>query len=241
MLKLLIGIVIGLIIGWNLLPQPAIVKRLYDRISDRFWKWLTSIVLLIACLSLVGCSWVPEIPGVPSASPRYPWKERVVAEIALASLNTSPTPAPDDAKVGDKCPICNDPPGGCGVGKTGDVRNCDRCQKCQGDGRIDQVDIDRFGSDLSSEPSEPAIEQSVLEVPKEITLHASEQQWRDWPSKWYRDSRKQFEDRGWLVRVVLEPPGASEIAYFDVQSSDGKVQNFFEILTLEKIEHLETR
>ncbi|MGV3484787.1 MAG: hypothetical protein ACO1RT_10250 [Planctomycetaceae bacterium] len=28
----LIGIAIGLILGWNLIPQPAIVKRAYQRV-----------------------------------------------------------------------------------------------------------------------------------------------------------------------------------------------------------------
>lgn len=31
-----IGISIGLFLGWNFLPQPAIVKRFYDRIRAKF-------------------------------------------------------------------------------------------------------------------------------------------------------------------------------------------------------------
>jgi len=35
-MTLLIGIGIGLIIGWNLLPQPAWVKAIYDNVAARF-------------------------------------------------------------------------------------------------------------------------------------------------------------------------------------------------------------
>ena len=36
MSALLVGVAIGLVVGWNLLPQPAWVKALYDRIASRF-------------------------------------------------------------------------------------------------------------------------------------------------------------------------------------------------------------
>jgi len=35
MFELLLGGAIGLVIGWNILPQPAWVKRLYDRALRR--------------------------------------------------------------------------------------------------------------------------------------------------------------------------------------------------------------
>lgn len=231
MLKLLIGIAIGLIVGWNLLPQPAIVKRFYERISDRFWQWVTSLTLVAISIT-TGCA---VIPTRPAADP-YPWRERAMAEIALASVAVSPSIAPDEKPVvGAKCPVCNDPPGDCGVGKTGDGRDCSRCGTCNGDGRIDEQDVRSDGD--TGEPEA----QSVLEVQKEVTLHATAEQWRDWPIKWYSDNQQAFTDRGWVVRVVLEPAGATDTAYFDVVAPDGEVISFWTPLTLEQVEHLETR
>jgi len=34
MLTLLVGMAIGLVIGWNLLPQPVWVKAKYDKLVD---------------------------------------------------------------------------------------------------------------------------------------------------------------------------------------------------------------
>lgn len=34
MLTLLVGMVIGLVIGWNLLPQPVWAKAKYDKLVD---------------------------------------------------------------------------------------------------------------------------------------------------------------------------------------------------------------
>jgi hypothetical protein len=36
MLTLLFGMAIGLVVGWNLLPQPQWVKTRYDRFSNWF-------------------------------------------------------------------------------------------------------------------------------------------------------------------------------------------------------------
>jgi hypothetical protein len=36
-----IGVAIGLIVGWNLLPQPAAVKRAYDRVRA-WWNRVTT-------------------------------------------------------------------------------------------------------------------------------------------------------------------------------------------------------
>lgn len=230
MFWLSIGIVIGLLLGWNLLPQPAVVKRLYDRAYVRImrWimRWIMSLSLIIACVSLAGCS---DLLGITDKPRPYPWKQRIVAEIALASIQTSPTPAPDEVKVGDKCPDCNDPPGACGVGRVGDGRVCDRCTRCQGDGRIDDADL---RSDAG---------QSVVEVQKEIVLHVTRSTQKAWANDWYTNERKAFEEAGWFVRFILEPDNSIAAAYFDVVAPDGEVLNFFEPLTLEMLEHLETR
>lgn len=36
MTMLLIGVAVGLIVGWNLLPQPAWVERIYDAIAEKY-------------------------------------------------------------------------------------------------------------------------------------------------------------------------------------------------------------
>lgn len=38
MARLLIGFVVGLIIGWNILPQPAWAKSLWDKLMAKFHK-----------------------------------------------------------------------------------------------------------------------------------------------------------------------------------------------------------
>jgi len=35
MVEMLIGAVVGLIVGWNFLPQPAWVKKLVDKVLGR--------------------------------------------------------------------------------------------------------------------------------------------------------------------------------------------------------------
>jgi hypothetical protein len=223
------GLVTGLVVGWNLLPQPKLVSKLYAWALDKLSRWIQTWMLVGFCLSIAGCN---SIPGISKPEVTYPWKQRAMAEIALVSVTSTPNVAPDAKPVvGSKCPDCNDPPGDCGVGKTGDGRTCDRCQTCRGDGRIDDQDL-RSDGDTG---------ESIVDVPKEITLHATAEQWKRWPTKWYGENRKPFEDRGWIVRVVLEPTGATDTAYFDVQAPDGEVFNFFEPLTLAMIEHLETR
>lgn len=36
--RLIFGFVVGLIIGWNILPQPAWIKRIWDKIAAKFHK-----------------------------------------------------------------------------------------------------------------------------------------------------------------------------------------------------------
>lgn len=34
-MELVIGVVIGLVVGWNVLPQPEFVKNLYEKIKAK--------------------------------------------------------------------------------------------------------------------------------------------------------------------------------------------------------------
>jgi len=38
MVRLIIGFVVGLIIGWNILPQPAWAKNLWNKLMAKFHK-----------------------------------------------------------------------------------------------------------------------------------------------------------------------------------------------------------
>ncbi|MGV3484788.1 MAG: hypothetical protein ACO1RT_10255 [Planctomycetaceae bacterium] len=197
----------------------------------------------------IGCT--VHVPGITPAEKPYPWRHRATAEISLAAVET--TPAPDVKPVaGSKCPSCNDPPGACGVGKTGDGRDCDTCGTCMGDGRVDAVDLTEFDElrspDLTehedastAEPESPSdAGETVVELPKVITLHMTRSTQAEWANKWYAHERKAFEDRGWAVRAVLEPDGSIEAAYFDVQCPDGRTPpKFYTPLTIADIEALE--
>lgn len=221
MTNIIIGIAVGLIIGWNLLPQPQWVKRIYDKAAARIVKWFAGLFVLLSLVS--GCSAVVSQP-----KSTYPWKYRAMAEIALATVGADPAPQPKPApKAGDKCPECNDPPGKCGVGRVGDGVVCRVCRTCNGDGRIDDRDLKSTGE--------------VAEVQREIVLHMTRSTQKQWPTDWWKNSEPIFTQRGWACRAVLEPDGSIGAAYFDVVAPDGEVFNFFEPLTVEMVEHLETR
>ncbi len=38
MIQFILGIAVGLVIGWNLLPQPVWAKNLWDKVTAKFKK-----------------------------------------------------------------------------------------------------------------------------------------------------------------------------------------------------------
>lgn len=44
MMDWILFFVVGLVVGWNLLPQPLFIKKLYDKISVKFFKKDTKVV-----------------------------------------------------------------------------------------------------------------------------------------------------------------------------------------------------
>ncbi len=132
-----------MIVGWNLLPQPRWIERIYIRAAQRIGNWLAGLCVLL--IVLPGCTAGTLIPIDIGYA-----KQRAMAEIAIASATATATPSPDRTpRVGDKCPDCNDPPGACGVGRTGDGNVCDTCLLCNGDGRIDDRDVTQSDSDAT--------------------------------------------------------------------------------------------
>ncbi|MEM1225973.1 MAG: hypothetical protein AAGJ40_09750 [Planctomycetota bacterium] len=238
------GLAIGMVIAWNLFPQPKWVASLYATASEKVRGWLTALMLLVITFA-AGCS---------ASSPFAPRdigfaKERAIAEIAIIASTMASDVVPSGPKVGDKCPDCNDPVGACGVGRTGDGRTCDRCGLCNGDGKIDE-------QDLSGEPvvvEEPIVEPvpdpepdalpdaEPVEVPKEITLHVPMSKRTGWASSWFANDREDFEKRGWEVCLVLQSDNSTKVSYFDVVAPDGEVINFFSPISVDDIKHLETR
>ncbi|MEL7266289.1 MAG: hypothetical protein AAFN70_12265 [Planctomycetota bacterium] len=159
-------------------------------------------------------------------------RERAVAEVVLASITDVAAPS-DELKIG-KCPACNDPPGACGVGKTGDGRVCDRCLTCGGDGRIDQRDIDAIASQ-QQEYTEGSGESIVtLEAPKKIVLRVPNGGGCTWASDWFRDSRQAFTKTGWSVTAVNDPGDEAESPYFVVTDAFGE-RSFFDPQSLGKL------
>lgn len=213
---------LGVIAGWNLIPQPAAFKKLYDKaavwIKSKFTD-IAGVGLIFVILSVQGCS-SSSVEGVSSYA-----RERAMAEIAIASVTVAPSPSPkpdDRPNVGDKCPACNDPPGKCGVGRVGDGRICDTCLTCNGDGKIDD------GDDVES----PNYTDDTQEN-RTVTLFMSDASRGEWASDWYRVSRQRFIDAGWKVFVILTPSGP---AYFRVVNNQGQHKSFDKPLELSEIQ-----
>jgi len=94
-------------------------------------------------------------------------------------------PAPDQPKVGDKCPQCNSPPGKCGVGKVGDGVICDTCLMCNGDGRIDESDLQTYNYSFSN---------------KKIIMYSRST--CPWCTKWEREIMPKLLDKGWEIEKI---------------------------------------
>lgn len=93
-----------------------------------------------SCLLLIFIAGCGEIKSINNPKPIDHAISSAI--IAASNLETQQViPNPNNPKVGDKCPQCNDPPGKCGVGKVGDGVTCQSCPMCRGDGKIDEKDL----------------------------------------------------------------------------------------------------
>ena len=185
------------------------------------------IVILATIAIIAGCSKLPG-PFAPTEPP-FPWQQRFMAEVAIvaATSDTAPGPRPQP-KVGDRCRDCNDPPGACGVGRVGDGRDCNRCESCGGDGRIDERDLTGDVGDIESEPA-PLV--------RSITLYMSHGS-QGWGGDWWHNQRKTFVDGGWDVSTVVKDEGVLPAPYFEVVDGESSTQ-FHEPLTAELLESWE--
>lgn len=247
MIAAIFWFIVGLVVGWNLIPQPMWVEKLYRRTFISLKAWIESWVLLfvVGCVvaASVGCR-ASLLPGPVDLGHNV---ERAMAEIAIASQTAPRTPDRELPSVGDKCPDCNDPPGDCGRGKVGDGRDCSTCGKCNGDGRIDQKDLDNLSAsgEIEVPVPDPVPDQDPEATPKrvdrEIVLHWARTSPASWPAKWLMENEETFRKRGWIVRFIGEPESVTKTSFFVVVAPDGEIFQFFEPLTVEQVEHLETR
>lgn len=147
-------------------------------LDNKAMKDLLAILFLmmmgVALILSSGCTTNLDVRPYPD-EPDYPWTGESFGDLgqsahsdAAAALAFStrglyvpdgePDGGGDDVKPGDKCPDCNDPPGACGVGRVGDGRICQTCDRCKGDGIIHE-------SDLEQAPRFPGVTQITMPSP----------------------------------------------------------------------------
>lgn len=179
------------------------------------------LIVALTLLAIAGCV-APSLPEPGQDS--FPWQHRAMAEIAIVSVTAGTPDAKPGPTVGGKCPDCNDPPGACGVGRVGDGRTCSKCNRCDGDGRIDDRDLRSLG-DAGESTDPPA---------KTITLRLSDDA-QAWAPQWHAEQKQAVVDDGWTVRVEIEPDGAIAAPYFVVVDGDWSTE-FHEPLTPELLQ-----
>lgn len=190
-----------------------------------------ALVVTLWLISVTGC----QIQSSPSAKDLMQIEADVSAAMGLAveptkidsDSNPAPSPRPDNRpKPGDRCRVCNDPPGKCGPGKTGDGNHCYTCGTCGGDGRMDERDIKRtvlqevptIGTTPPLIEFDPIADAEPVEEPfRSITLHTSKKLAAKWGSKWWKEVKPKLEASGWIVSLPIE------------YSEDELEESFFEI------------
>ena len=200
MIYFLIGLIVGLVLGWNLIPQPAWALRLYDRLHRQF----TGLGAILFCLSLAGCSGPAGLPEDAYQAQA----DAVVVLVKSAAHGESDAPAPDDGRpdrqVGDVCDNCN------GTGRSGD--GLGRCNVCNGDGRIDREDLTRSNKPrlLTEQPPKPtaaSTSPTPETLPVTIEMHVSQESASGWAKDWWATERLYFEQTGVDVKFVKEGSG----------------------------------
>lgn len=143
-----------------------------------------------------------------------PFNHAVVSTL-VAKHNTlsSAINIPFDPKVGDKCPECNDPPGSCGVGKVGDGRVCVVCEKCGGNGIINEENL------KPSPTPQPAPNPSPAPTPNPKPEPAPQPQLRNeiimysranciWCDRWEKEVMPKMIEAKWKVFKVNDNQNA---------------------------------
>jgi hypothetical protein len=151
--------------------------------------------LLILCLLISGCSNIENEQWSTTALDHAVASSLVAKYNTLDSIKNVPS-GPVEPQIGDKCPECNDPPGQCGVGKVGDGRICVKCEKCDGDGKIDERDLNK---ELPKESVPQQEEKKELgnNLRNEIFMYT--RKGCGWCTKWENEVKQKLVDKGWKV------------------------------------------
>ncbi len=176
------------------------------------------ILLLMLVLLCLGCTSKTQVT-IQAKPIDHAHAAALIAK--YSSLVPEQPVTPDEPKVGDKCPQCNNPPGKCGVGKIGDGVICDTCPMCKGDGKIDEQDLK---SEVQGEPQALKLEPEPTKTP--ITIWSSREPistrkivWYYRPAcppceKWENEVFPVVKKNGWLVEKVED--GQRKVPHFEV-------------------------
>lgn len=131
-----------------------------------------------------------------------PFNHAIVSTL-VAKYNTldSTINIPSGPKVGDKCPECNDPPGSCGVGKVGDGRVCVLCERCGGNGIIDEENIKPSnGNNPEPEPTpQPQLRNEIIMYSRPNCI---------WCTRWEKEVMPKMIEAKWKVFKVNDNQNA---------------------------------
>lgn len=148
--------------------------------------------LLIFCLLLSGCSGQPadQWDAMPLDLAR--------SSSLVAKYNTlsSSVVVPKVPQIGDQCPDC----GGTGILGDGTIKL--KCDKCDGDGRIDEKDL---SSDMIANDSAPQKEEKKelgQLVRNEIIMYTNSGCY--WCEKWKLEVEPKLKAKGWKITHVID-------------------------------------
>lgn len=183
--------------------------------AKRWFRHLPAVAAVL-CVTAAGCT-----RTITPAESSYPWKDRIVSEIVLASTGEAVPDTPDGKPIG-KCDNCK----GTGIVGDGVVKN--RCPACGGDGTIDEEDVQFAASG------------QVRESRGKIVLHVSKRTCAGWPTQWWRDgAATSLAKAGFTVSYVNHSDDDLSRARIDVTpQGSNKTWESYSAVDLEDVDHL---
>lgn len=152
--------------------------------------------LLILCFS--GCT---DSVGINKTYDNYANAMALIAKYnVIDSQNIDEIPQP---KIGDKCQDCNNPPGECGIGRVGDGTTCLKCETCNGDGVIHEMD-------LSETISNDSPRNEIKMLTRDNCKYCND---------WKAQVQPILKNKGWEIKPIVYD-GA--VPVFQFKSKDGK-------------------
>jgi hypothetical protein len=147
--------------------------------------------LLIFCLLMAGCSGQPadQWTAMPLDLAR--------SSSLVAKYNTisSSLVVPKGPQIGDQCPDCG------GTGVVGDTVVTFKCEKCDGDGRIDEKDLSRIVAEDSA-PQKEEKKELGQSVRNEIIMYTNSGCY--WCEKWKLEVEPKLKSKGWKITHLID-------------------------------------